>query len=44
MSFQGQLTECLFVDPTILILILTFYKIDKNDLYILKHYVIFFLF
>jgi hypothetical protein len=34
--FQGQLTECLLVDPTILILVTTFCKINKNDPYILK--------
>jgi hypothetical protein len=30
--FQGQLTECLLVDPTILILVPTFCKIGKNGL------------
>jgi hypothetical protein len=29
-------TECLFMDPTILILVPTFYKIGKNGPYILK--------
>jgi hypothetical protein len=32
---QGQLTKYLLVDPTILILVPIFYKIGKNDPYIL---------
>jgi hypothetical protein len=34
--FQGQLTKCLFVDLTILIVVLALCKIGKNNSYILK--------
>jgi hypothetical protein len=42
MFFQGELTECLSVDYIILILVPTFYKIGKNDSYILKNYEFFY--
>jgi hypothetical protein len=34
-------TECLLVDPTILILVFTFCKIGKNGPYVIKNYGIF---